>query len=501
VSAQHDFHARWRRVTRKGPLGKLVHFFARDLWLIEVGNLSRARAALTRCLRVCMIATQGFLRDRCLQQSAALTYLTIFSLPALLAMVFSVAKGFKAYEDLKEGPIDAFLNRYFPIQVVARDAAVPTGSGSEKIREVIDQVFTYVQNADLRALTTVGLVFLVYATIKMLGAVEKAFNEIWGVQRSRSLVRKLSDYLAIVVVAPVAMLVATAFTGFLQARKAGLALGGVGLSLSPLLAAVPILAICTGMTLVILTLPNTRVRLGPALVGGIVAGCLWQVAQMLFVEFQFGLARVDAIFSSFAAVPLLLFWINFSWVTLFIGAELSFAVQSEGVVTSIARTGILDQRFREGVAPRLAGRIAAAFLAGERPPTAAALASELGIAPRAVTDVLDPLVRARLVTRTAEEGEEGYVPARDPDAITVLDLLLALRVEEGANPVPTRSKVDERVDRILAGFEEAQRASLWNHTLRELARAQAEGESASSAEAGGIVPRTTVVGDSNSGRR
>jgi membrane protein len=492
VSARHDDHARHvrrRRAHRKGLAGKVANFVARDLWMIEVGNLSRARAFLTRGLRVSLIATQGFLRDRCIQQSAALTYLTIFSLPALLAMVFAVAKGFKAYEYLKEKQIDAFLDRYFPVQVVQRQGADAVGSGSEKMRDVIDQVFTYVQNADLRALTSVGLVLLVYTTIKMLGAIEKAFNEIWGVQRARSLVRKLSDYLAIVVVAPLAMVVATAFTGFIQARKTDGALGALALGLSPVLAIVPILAICLGMTLVILTVPNTRVRLLPALVGGTVAGILWQFAQLAFVEFQLGLARVDAIFSSFAAVPLLLSWINFSWLTLFVGAELSFAVQNEGIVTSIARTGILDQRFKEGVAPRLAGRIAAAFLAGERPPTAAMLSSELGISPRAVSDVLEPLVRARHLARTVEEAEEGYVPARDPDAITVLDLLLALRVEEGASPVPSRSKVDERVDRILAGFEEAQRASLFNHTLRELARSEGEALSPSSSKAGDAEPR------------
>ncbi len=484
MSPRRPPRSSWQRLAHKGPFGRVTRFASRDVWHLDVGTLPRFAAALIHVARVCLIAARGFVRDRCMQQAAALTYLTIFSLPALLALAFSVAKGFKAYEKLKEGPIDAFLDHAFPVE---------SGEGAVKIREVVDTIFAYVQNADLTALTTVGIVFLVYATVQMLGAIERAFNEIWGVQRARSFVRKLSDYLAIVVVAPVAMLVGTAFTGFLHTRKALLLGSGVEFSLGWLAASVPILAICLGMTLVLLMLPNTRVRLFPALVGGVVAGILWQIGQLAFIEFQMGLARLNAIFSTFAAVPLLLSWIYFSWVTLFIGAEVTFAVQNEAVMTSIVRTGVIDQRFREAVAPRLAGRIAAAFLGGQPPPTVASLTGELGIGPRAVMQVLEPLVQWRLLVRSSEDSEEeGYLPARDPDTITVLDLIQAMRVVEEACSIPTRNRLDERVDRILAGFDEAMRTSLHNYTLSELAKTMLEKEEAPApAEAAGMEARVT----------
>ena len=269
------------------------------------------------------------------------------------------------------------------------------------------------------------------------------------------------------------LLIGTYFTVYLQGFKVEYG-DGQFLTFTPLATLIPIASLCLGMGLILLTLPNTRVRVLAALAGGLVAGVLWQAAQYLFVEFQVGLVRLDAIFSGFAAVPLLLSWIYASWVSLFVGAELSFAVQNERVVTSVARTGVIDQSFREQIAPRLAGRITAAFLAGRRPPDGAQLATELGVAPRAVAEVLEALVRHRLLAQTSDDVDEGYVPARDPDTITVLDLMHALRTEDGANPVPTLNRLDERVDRILSGFDDALSESLLNHTLRELAQTLAE---------------------------
>jgi len=448
----------WERVGEKGVFARLNRFATRDIWHVDLATVGVVRGWLTRIVRVFFITIRGFHHDRCIERAAALTYTTIFALPAVLALAFSIAKGFGAYQRLKEGPINSFLDRAFP---------QGGGEGSERIRALVEQIFAYVREANLTALTTVGVLFVIYAALKLLTSVERAFNEIWGVQRARTWVRRFADYLSIVLVAPIALLIGTYFTAKLQQQT-----GPV--DFSPVMAVVPFASLCLGMGLVLLTMPNTRVKVLPALVGGLVAGLLWQVAQTAFVEFQLGLARLNAIFAGFAAVPLLLSWIYASWITLFVGAELSFAAQNETVVTSVARTGIVDQRVREQIAPRLAGRITAAFLAGEEPPDAARLATELGVAPRVVAEVLEALVRHGLMAQTSDEFAEGYLPARDPDTITVLDLLEALRRDDKANPVPTRTRLDERVERILSGFEETLRKSLLNHTLRELARTEAE---------------------------
>jgi len=464
-----------------GPFERVVRFIRHDIWYVNVADLGPVRAYLTRVLRVVVITARGFHRDKCLQQSAALTYLTIFALPAFLALAFAIAKGFNAFETLKKGPIDGFLDRAFPLQM---EDGSPNES-SLKIREVVDQVFEYVQNADLKLLGVIGVLFLFYTTLKMLGSVEASFNEIWGVSRSRALLRKFSDYLAILLVTPVVLLVGTAFTGFLSSFEKIHPVFFTDTDLKgPVLAMVPIASICLGMTLVLMTLPNTRVRIVPAFLGGILAGVGWQMAQLGFLEFQLGLARANAVFSSFAAVPLLLLWIYISWVVVFAGSELSFAVQNERAITTMARTGVVDQRFKDAVGPRLAGRITAAFLSGAKPPSVVELAAELGVSPRAVALILETLARRRILVETSEAEDEGYLPARDPDTITVLDLLHAMREEEGANPVPTRDRLDERVDRILEGFDHVLRSSLHNYTLRELAQVALEEGEPSASEPG-----------------
>ncbi len=461
------------RLRRRGE--RLVSFARRDIWLLEAASLSRGLGLLTRGARVLLITARGFFRDRCLQQAAALTYGTIFSLPSVLAFAFAAAKGFNLYPKLKADAIEPFLNATF--------GARESGAAPE-LRQAVDQIFTYVEQSDLSALGGVAFAFVLYSVLKLLGAVEGSLNDIYGVKRARTLLRRVSDYLAIVVVAPMFLLTAMALTAFLQST------GSAFLSLDAVRSAVggeavlntlrltsrilPLLAVWFGLTFVYLTLPNTRVRIGSAILGGVVAGTVWQGVQVLHLAGQIQLARYNAIYSSFAAIPMLLLWIYLSWSVFLVGAELAFAHQNEPAFTSMARTGKVDQHFRERIAPRLVGRIVRAFLEGRPAPSAGELAGELGVAPRSVAQVLDVLVNANLLARTSVGVDDGYLPACDPETITVLDLIAALRHEDGASQPPVRSRLDERVDRLLDALDEEALRSLHNFTLRELARTSEE---------------------------
>jgi len=458
---------RWRR-----RLERALAFVRHDIWHLELGTLPGALAWLTRGARVLLIAARGFLRDRCLRQAAALTYSTIFALPSVLAFAFAAAKGFNVYARLKQDAIEPFLDRTFGTRA--------SGAASE-LRAAVDQIFTYVEQSDLSALGSVALVFVVYSVLKLLGEVEGSLNDIYGVKRARTLLRRVSDYLAIVVVAPIVLAVALTLTAFLKSTGSELVslesvqsvVGGDRALRSLQLAGkiLPLLAVWFGLSFVFLTLPNTRVRFGSALLGGVVAGTVWQLVQVLHLDGQIELARYNRIYSSFAAVPMLLLWIYLSWSIFLVGAELAFAHQNEATFTSMARTGKVDQCYREHVAPRLAGRIVQAFLRGRRAPTAAELSGELGVAPRTVAQVLEALVEAGLLARTGVGLDDGYLPARDPITIRLQDLLQALRNEEGASRPPVRGPLDERVDRLLAALDEEGARSPSNPTLVELAGA------------------------------
>ena len=459
---------RWRRPPQ-GRLGRAWRFLSQEIWLIELGTLSSFRAATTRASRVLLLTGRGFVRDRCMQQAAALTYMTLFSLVPLLAFLVALAKSFGAYAILRRDTIEPFLDRTFgelppapePPPLPEETTAV---EGARQLREVIDEVLHYVEETDLTGLGAFGLVLLIYVVVKTLSAVERALNDIWGVKRPRTLVRKVTDYLAIAVVSPAFLLAGASLIPLLAGMT-----GRVG-PVVPLLALVPLAVICGGFGFVIYTLPNTSVRVTSALIGGTFAGLCWHLVQILHLGGQVSLAAWNPIYSGFAALPLLLLWIYLSWVILLLGAELACAHQTEPTYASLQRTGVVDQAFREALAPRLAGRIAHAFLHGAPAPTAAQLAAETGVAPRATLQVLDDLVVHGLLARTEVEDEEAYLPARDPDAISVADLIAALRSELGARPVPVTNRLDERTDQLLARLREEARASLHNHTLAELAR-------------------------------
>jgi len=444
---------------RPGLVQRSVSFIGHDLWMIELGSMSAYRAFVTRGVRVLVIAGREFIGNRCMQHAKALTYLTIFSLPALLALVFSAAKGLSLFEKLKNGPIDGFMEHSFPSSA---------GEGAENIRRIVDDLFHYVEQADLGPLGAVGVFFLVYAALKMLGSVEGAFNQIWGVKRARTLLRKFTDYLAIVAVGPLALLMGTGFTGLLASGQLRSFLGDKNSFFFTW--AIPVISICLGMTLVLSTLPNTRVRWKPALVGGLVAGLAWQLGQIIFVKVQIGLMSHNPIFSSFAAVPLLLSWIYLSWVTLFVGCEVSYALQNVELITSVARTGSVDQRFRETLAPRLVWRVVARFMAGQKPPTASELSGELGLGPRVLASVLENLVEQQVLAESRAAGEAAYLPARDPSTIRLADVLAAMRREQDCELPRAEGVLDLRADLALERLEQDLRASLGNISMVDLVR-------------------------------
>jgi membrane protein len=342
-----------------------------------------------------------------------------------------------------------------------------------------------------------GLALLLYSGIKLISAVERSLNEVWGIQRGRPWARRVSDYVAIVVITPILLLVGTTGMAAVRAVRLHPSWGSVKLDVGRLrgflLQGVPLMTFFVGLTFAYLALPNTRVRLRSAMIGGAAASVLWLFSQYVYIELQVGIAKFNVLYAGFAAFPILLVWIFLSWAIFLTGAELCYAHQSVPLFTSIARMGTVDQTFRESLALRLSGRIADAFLAGRPPRESAELATELGISPRAVNGVLERLVEHEILARTADD-DDRYLPARDPEAVTVLDVLTAMRTEAGAVPPAARGRVDERVDRILAGLQRETRESLFNHTLRELALSSRASEAES-------APSTAARGEAAEGLR
>ncbi|MCY2961107.1 MAG: YihY family inner membrane protein [Planctomycetota bacterium] len=429
------------------------------------------RGAAWRLVRISWLAGRGILRDQCLLRASALTYITVLSLVPLLALAFAVAKGFGFYAALVHDVIGPFLDRTFGALPAPGETVTSTESGLA-MRMAIDQVLGFVDGTKFSALGIVGLLALLFTGLKLLGAVEQAFNDIWDAPRPRSLMRKISDYMAMVVVTPILLFAATGFTtaahgsAFARFLRDHAGLGGV---LDVALRLAPLFALWASFTFLYYAMPNARTKFSSAALGGLVAGILWQGALLLHIQFQVGVASYNAIYSSFAAIPIFLVWVNVSWVIVLLGAELCFAHQSEPSYAEAPSAKPSDPSLGITAGMRAAVRIAASFAASKPPRTSTAIAEDLALPEPAVAGSLSLLARAGILAVADHEGEPCWMLARDPANVRVKDVLDALRRSGARVDLAPRSAADVVADRTLVGLETELQESAHNRTLRELA--------------------------------
>ena len=446
------------------PLGRLWRFVSRDIWRAEVERMGPMKRAFFRVCRIAFLTVRSFAGDRCVIRASALTYTTVLSLVPLLAFSFAILKGLGFYEDLRRNRIDPYLDELFGRSTGA--------AGGAQLRDGFDHVLNLVDRTNVQGLGAIGLGVLLLAALRLLSSVEASFNEIWGVRKSRSWVRQLSDYLTIVIVTPIFLVIAIGVTT--AAQNAGVVdfvenRLSLGFALRGLIKLAPILIGWGAFTILYLVMPNRRTRLSSAALGGLVAGLAWQVALVVHIAFQVGVANYNAIYAGFAAFPIFLVWVQLSWLIVLFGAELAFAHENEREYHGFASYEHHAHAFREHLALRALTRICAAFLDGERPRTAASIAAGLGVSPREIDELLQDLVRGGLVAQVelGAGAGPGYMPARDPGRIAVVDVLEVLRGEGVDGEVVAQDELDRAVDRAMKKLDEEARSSAHNRSMRE----------------------------------
>lgn len=459
-------------------------FFERGIWSEAARQAHGPRGWMFASLRAGYLAVRGSILDHCGMRAAALTYVTVLSLVPLLAFAFSVAKGLGAYDALQRDVIHPFLDRtvgelpaaastvegipleFLPVEDVA--VANPT---QVQLRLAIEKVLEFVGNTDVGSLGSIGLLLLVWTVIRLLASIERTINEIYGIRRDRTLLRKVPDYLAIVLLAPLLVLGATGLTAAAQ-TNAAVEWANRALHLGPLLDVlvrlVPLLSVWAAFTFVYLTMPNTHNRVWPALMGGLVGGTAWQLAQVLHVKFQVGLAKYNALYAGFAAIPIFLIWLYVSWLTVLFGAELASALQRGATRARSAAGGPANQASREDQGLLAMLELAAAFAAETGAQSLQTLAERTGLDEGPLWGLLGELKRAGLVAEVQSHGESAWIVARPPERVVVTDVLAALRgkADDAWREPGGRA---ERARAALLGLARAERDSLENRTLRELA--------------------------------
>ncbi len=430
-------------------LSKFIKFVSTDIWRIRLSDYSRAKSFLIRQLRVIVLAVRGFSEDKCKFRASALTFFSLLSIVPVIAMMFGIAKGF-GLETRVEAEI---LKRL---------------EGQEEIaKQVIEFANALLENAKGGFIAGVGVIFLFWAIIKLLSNIENSFNEVWGVKRARSIGRKFSDYLSMMLVCPILLVVASSMTVVISSQvkllveKIPFFSSTIGPVVLILLKLLPYCSIWIMFTFVFIFMPNTKVKFTSGLLAGIVAGTIFQIAQWAYINFQIGVAKYGAIYGSFAALPLFLLWLQLSWLVVLFGAELSFAKQNVETYEFEQDCLRVSHSYKRLLSLLIVHSVVKDFCKGEKPSGAIEISGRLEIPIRLVRQILYELVESGVVSevKTEENKEVGYHPGRDVEALTVKYVIDALEQRGYADiPVAESSelgKLKDSLDKFGRAVEES----------------------------------------------
>lgn len=362
------------------------------------------------------LTVRGFVTDKLLLRASALTYVTALSVIPMLGVAIAIVGVFGGDETLVEFAVDQ-LTTVAP--------------------EVRETVLSFATKLDFRSFGTVGGAILFGTAIFALRHLETTLNDIWGVADARSWARRFSDYLAVLVVAPMSTGVAVSLATTLESARVVSWLRedetfaqiyGLGL------AQVPVLFLFVGFTFLYWFFPNTKVRMSAAALGGAVAAVLFSAARTIYVDFQVGAATYQAVFGALSAVPLILAWLYVCWAVLLLGAEVAFATQNLPFTRREMRQGDAGTAEREAIALAIAVSIARSFLDRSTPPSAENLADNLDEPVRLVRQLCELLQQAGVIlpVQRDDDMDPAFVPAGPLPAITAGAVLRATRGREAA---------------------------------------------------------------------
>ena len=435
---------------------RLVGFSTTTLWKARRGEQPAAQWLLIRLLRTVILSFQGFTRNHGPLRASALTFFTLLSLVPVAAMAFGIAKGFGFEKRLQQELLDKF------------------SAQEEVVTQVIEFAQNMLTNTKGGMIAGIGVVVLFWAVIKVLGNIESSFNHIWGV-RSRTFIRKLSDYLTIMLVCPVLVIMSGSVTVFITSQVSAISgrfelMQMVGPAIYVGLKVLPYTLIWILFTLTYMIMPNTRVRFDGALLAGVIAGSAYQVVQAAYIHFQIIVAKYNAIYGSFTALPLFLLWLQVSWFIVLIGAEFSHAYQNSdhvnetagGLEMSISRTKLL--------ALTICRHVVTVFHQGQPAQTAAQIADNLALSPALVDNLSDLLVKGNILVRIDSDSDNGLPlqPARDIGSLTVGSVVAALEdVGKNDGPLPHLQDAETLSETLTALRSELDRSSS-NRLLKDV---------------------------------
>ena len=421
----------------------------RILHLLFEPRHSAGLSLLLRTLRYPYALIRDVLQGQLTLRATGLVYTTLLSIAPLMALAFSILKGLgfgQSFQPL----LFQFLQ---PI-------------GDAKALELTNNMMSTINNISSGVLGSLGLVLLIYTVVTTIQKVEESFNFVWRVEQPRSVARRFGEYLSVMVVGPVLIAAAIGVFTALSRSDAGITIThlSAGSRLSNVFKHLtPFMLVSVAFSFVYGFIPNTKVRIQSAVIGGVTAGAIWTAVGILFTRFVASSTQTALIYAGFAIVIVTLIWIYTSWLILLIGAQLSFYVQHPTSLRVGHREVHITPAIQERVGLSVMYLIAHNFKHDTRQWTLSRLSRYLDIPIAVLRPVLNALMNSHLLIITEEEG---YVPARDLAEIQLSQVLDAVRndVHETRTPhLRTIAAADEMAAQIKSSLD----AGLQGKTLAE----------------------------------
>ncbi len=387
---------------------KAFHFVTYDMWHIDTEHYSKRDAFLIKQLKIFTIAIRRFFEDKVSIRSSALSYYSLTAVVPIVAVLFAVAKGFGISDMLRES-----LNQNF-------------GDYTEVIDFLMQFADNAIANTRTGVLSSLSIIFLLWSVVKVLNNIESAFNDVWQVKRPRPMARKFADYFAFILIVPIFLAASSSLSVFFRYHVGSWTqdvpvLEHLGTLSGTLL---PFALVYIVLTFVYVTVPFTKVKIGPAFIAAIIAGTAFQLTQNFYIFSQITVSKYGAIYGAFAALPLLCIWLQLSWIIILFGAELSFAYQNVERYHYEATADHISPFQRKISAILVMQHIARRFTKGAIPQTIAELTEDLDLPYRVVRNSVEDLQQCNLLSEVMIQGkrkakDSAYQPAIDIHLLTI----------------------------------------------------------------------------------
>jgi len=423
------------------------------IWDTSLSSMPKWQAWSIQMLRILIATARDVAEGLPTLRAMGLVYTTLLSLVPLLAVSFSVLKGFGVHNQVEP----MLLNLLEPL--------------GEQGVEITHKIIGFVDNVNVRVLGSLSLVFLFYTVISLLTKIEQALNNTWRISESRGLIQRITEYISVIMVGPVLIFSAIGLTASISTSTVANALAsmeGFGTLIWIASKLTSFLLIAGAITFIYILVPNEKVKIKSAFTGAVVAALLWKITGWVFSSFVAGSTKYSAIYSSFAVVIIFMIWLYLSWLILLVGASVAFYHQHPERTSSRQQVLRLSSRLREKIGLLVMLRVGQSFHQDSKKLTKQQLSKNLDIAAEALALVIRPLEKHGLLTESCDNSRV-YLPGKSLEHIKISEIRDAVRsAGESTHLNPDNVASDEAVDSLLQHINESIYNSLDDMSLLDL---------------------------------